>query len=92
MTNLQNVCFRSIVLKKDVSAGDELFCDYGYLDNYYKVSMFKKIVFLVADAMDKRLVFGLGDNAHPGGIFASKAEAYPSEHLKCASLKTWPYL
>ena len=25
---------RSIVLKTDVKAGDELFCDYGYLDSY----------------------------------------------------------
>jgi len=27
---------RSIVLKSDVLAGDELFCDYGYLDDYVK--------------------------------------------------------
>ena len=25
---------RSIVLKSDVQAGDELFCDYGYLESY----------------------------------------------------------
>ena len=27
---------RSIVLLKDVKAGEELFCDYGYLDKYFK--------------------------------------------------------
>ncbi len=44
MNNLKINCLRSIVLKKDVSVGDELFCDYGYLDDYHKVSMFKNTV------------------------------------------------
>ena len=36
---------RSVVLKEDLKAGDELFCDYGYLDQYMQSQeMFKTIM------------------------------------------------
>jgi hypothetical protein len=36
---------RSIVLNKDVVAGEELFCDYGYLDNYVQLEATLKTLF-----------------------------------------------
>jgi len=36
---------RSIVLLKDVKANEELFCDYGYLDNYSKAQSVLKGIF-----------------------------------------------
>ena len=39
---------RSIVLSKDVQAGEELFCNYGYLDTYVKSEATLKTLFRVA--------------------------------------------
>lgn len=54
---------RSIVLKKDVHAGEELFCDYGYLDDYVKSESTLKTLYNVA-----KLVLNKGDDEFAGEI------------------------